>query len=80
MWSRTALTVLRYVYWLFGVAVEETENVGWWRCVDDRRCDQLVHRLVVCGVRGVVDEASTTCVDTARQEGHAQRLVVRDTL
>jgi len=70
--SCTALAVLRYVYRLFGVAVEQTENVRWWRRVDDGRCDELVHRLVVSRVRRVMDEASTTSVDTAGQEGHTQ--------
>jgi hypothetical protein len=35
---------------------------------------------VIRGVGGIVDEAGAACVYAAGEEGHAERLVVRDSL
>lgn len=62
------------------LAVEEAHDVGGERGVDDGRGDELVHCLVVGGVRGVVDEAGAAGVDAAGEEGHAHGFVVGDAL
>lgn len=62
------------------VVVQELEDVGRGRRVDDGRRDDLVHCLVVGGVGGVMDKAGAAAVDGAGEEGHAQGLLMRDAL
>lgn len=62
------------------VIVEELEDVGGERGVDDGGGDDLVHCFVVGGFGGVVDEASAAAVDGAGEEGHAEGFLVRDAL
>lgn len=60
--------------------VEQAQDVAGQRGVDNGRRDQLVHGLVVGGVRRVVHEAGAAGVDAAGEEGHADGFVVRDAL
>lgn len=60
--------------------VEELDDVRRRRTVDYRRRDELVHRLVVRGVSGIVHQTCATDVDGAREERHAQGLLVRYSL
>lgn len=62
------------------VVVQQLEDVGRGRGVDDRGRDELVHGLVVGGVRGVVHEAGAADGDGAREEGHAEGFLVGDSL
>lgn len=62
------------------IVVEEFEDVGGWRGVDDRRRDDLVHCLVVGGAGGVVDEAGAAAVDGTGEEGHADAALLGDSL
>ena len=75
---RRALSVGGDVKWF--VVVEEFEDVGWWRGVDYRGRDELVHCFVVRGVRRVVNETRAAGVDGAGDEGHADGALVRDAL
>lgn len=74
----TSVTVLRDVEGFVGV--QETEDVGVWRGVDDGRRDDLIHCLVIVGFGGVVHETCAAHVDGAGEEGHAKRFVVCDAL
>lgn len=56
--------------------MEKTEDVAGSRSVDDGRSDDLVHCFVVLGVGGVVDQTGAGAMDCAREEGHAEGLVV----
>ena len=62
------------------VVVQELEDVGGGRGVDDGGGDELVHGFVVGGVGGVVDEAGAAAVDGAGEEGHADGFLVGDSL
>lgn len=62
------------------VVVQELEDVGRGRGVDDGGGDELVHGFVVGGLGGVVHEAGAAAVDGAGEEGHAQGFLVRDAL
>lgn len=62
------------------VVVEEFEDVGWGRDVDDGGRDDLVHGLVVGGFGWVVDESRATAIDGAGEEGHADGFLVGDAL
>lgn len=64
----------------FAVVSEEFEDVVGGRGVDDGGGDELVHRFVVGGFGGVVDEAGAAAVDGAGEEGHAQGFLVGDAL
>lgn len=60
--------------------VEKAHDVAWERGVDNGSSDELVHGFVVRGMSGIMDEAGTTGIDAAGEEGHAQRLIVRNPL
>ena len=62
------------------IVVEEFEDVGGRRGVDDRGGDQLVHCFVVRGFGGVVHEAGAAAGDGAGEEGHAEGFLVGDSL
>ena len=62
------------------IVVQEFDDVGGCRSVDDAGGDELVHCFVVGGVGGVVDETRAADVDAAAEEGHAEGFVVRDAL
>lgn len=47
------------------MAMQELDDVRWGRCIDNGRGDELVHSLVVRGIRGVVNKSSTADVDCA---------------
>ena len=64
----------------FVVAVEELDDVGWRWSVDDGRCYELVHGLVVGRLTGVVDKPSTTDVDSSRKESHPDRFLMSNAL
>jgi hypothetical protein len=75
---RTPLAVRRDVQGL--VVVEEFEDVAGRWGVNDRRADELVHGLVVGGMRGIVHEAGAAGVDCAGDEGEADGALVGDAL
>lgn len=62
------------------VVVQQLEDVRRRRGVDDRGRDELVHGLVVRRLGRVVHQPRAAAVDGAREEGHAQRFLVRDAL
>lgn len=64
-----AVAVLRDVE--RSVVVEEFEDVGGGRRVDDGGGDQLVHGFMRGRVRGVVEESGAAGGDTAGEEGYA---------
>ena len=73
------MPVLRDVEGFLGGG-QELEHDGGGGGVDDRGGNQLVHRFVVGGLGGVVDETCAGDVDGAGEEGHAQGFLVRDGL
>ena len=58
------------------VVVQEFEDVGGRAGVDNGGGDELVHGLVVGGLRGVVDEAGAAAVHSTGEEGHANGFLV----
>lgn len=62
------------------VGLQEAQDVRRRRRVDHGRRNELVHRLVVLRVAGVMHQSGTAERHGAGEEGHAQRLVVRDAL
>ena len=69
------MPVLRNVEGLLG-GVQELEDVRWGWGVYYAGGDELVHRLMVGGFRGVMDEAGSTDGDSAGEKGHAEGLLV----
>ena len=67
---RTAVAVGRHIDGF--LRVEEAHDIAWQGSVDDRGRDQLVHCLVIRRVGRIVHKAGTTCVNAAREEGHAK--------
>lgn len=62
------------------VVVEDAEDVGGGRGVDDGRGDQLVHGLVGGGVGGVVEQAGAAGGHGAGEEGDADGALLGDGL
>ena len=63
-----------------GVAMQKLEDVRWRRSIDNGRCDQLVHGLVVGRLGGVMDKPGTADIDGTGEESHTERLLMGDTL
>jgi len=75
---RATMAILRNIQG--PIVVQEPENIVARWGVDDRRCYDLVHCLVVLGFRRIMDEAGTADVDPTGEECHAEGLVMGNPL
>lgn len=62
------------------MVVEELEDIGGRRRVDNGSGDDLVHRFVVGRFGRIMDQASAAAVNGTRQEGHTDRFLKSNSL